>query len=388
MVLFLAAGALAAREAPQDEVSAHLQRIKKVGRKGKGNADAAKAWKAIVARGNAALLPILSAMDDDDLTSANWLRPAFESIAEKSLAAGKGLPKADLEKFINQKKHAGIARRLAYEWLVKVDARAPDRLLPTMLLDPSPELRRDAVARAIEEADALLAQKNNEVARAAYQKVLAAACDPDQVAAIATALGKLGVKVDLAKHFGFVMRWHLIAPFDHHNDVGWNKAYPPEKGVDLSASYKGKAGKTAKWVEHTTKDAHGKVDLNKALGKMKGTVAYAHAVVQSPKARLVELRAGCINGLKIFLNGKEIFAREEYHHGSQVDQYAARGMLKAGLNEILLKVCQNEQDDAWAQNWEFQLRICEPVGAAAPFTEVKPPKKPEAQARGTTKEGK
>ena len=42
----------------------------------------------------------------------------------------------------------------------------------------------------------------------------------------------------------------------------------------------------------------------------------------------------------------------------------ARGTLRKGKNVILLKVCQNEQTDAWAQNWQFQLRICDPVGTA------------------------
>jgi hypothetical protein len=369
----LAACALAAADAPPGDVSADLQRIKKVGRKGTGNAEAAKAWKALVARGPIALVPILSAMNDDDLTSANWLRPAFEAIAEKALAAGT-LPKNELEKFVHQKKHAGSARRIAYEWLVKVDKTTPDRLLPKMLLDPGHELRRDAVARAIEQAEAL-AGKKDPGAKAAYEKALTGACDEDQVKTIADALGKLGVKVDQAKHLGFVMRWYLVAPFDHHNGVGWSKAYPPEKGVDVSATYKGKDGARAKWVEHTSKDSHGTVDLNKALGKLKGTVAYAFAVIDSPKERLVDLRAGSMNGLKIFLNGKEVFAREEYHHGMRMDQYAVRARLKAGKNEILLKVCQNEQDDAWAQAWQFQLRVCEPVGAAVPFTDVKPGKK-------------
>jgi hypothetical protein len=200
---------------------------------------------------------------------------------------------------------------MAYEWLVKVDKSAPDRLLPEMLLDPSPELRRDAVARVIALADALVRKKDGD-ARATYQRALTGACDSDQVDAIAKGLDKLGVKVDRARHMGFVTHWYLIAPFDHHNGVGWDQAYPPEKGVNLSASYKGKDEKTAKWLAHTTAEPYGKVDLNKVLGKRKGTVAYAYAVVESPKERLVELRAGCINGLKIFLNAKEVFAREEY----------------------------------------------------------------------------
>src|SRR4051794_9471911 len=66
-----------------DSTQALIGRIKKVGREGKNNAEAAKAWKQLVARGPAALPAILDGMDDDDPTSSNWLRPAFEAVAEK-----------------------------------------------------------------------------------------------------------------------------------------------------------------------------------------------------------------------------------------------------------------------------------------------------------------
>jgi hypothetical protein len=38
--------------------------------------------------------------------------------------------------------------------------------------------------------------------------------------------------------------------------------------------------------------------------------------------------------------------------------------LQAGKNVILVKVCQNEQTESWAQRWEFQLRVCDSIGAA------------------------
>jgi hypothetical protein len=74
------------------------------------------------------------------------------------------------------------------------------------------------------------------------------------------------------------------------------------------------------------------------------------------------------------LNGKEIFAREEYHHGSRFDQYVVRATLKAGANELLVKVCQNNQTDAWAQVWQFQLRLADATGGAAPFKLALPKK--------------
>ena len=46
---------------------------------------------------------------------------------------------------------------------------------------------------------------------------------------------------------------------------------------------------------------------------------------------------------------------------------SGRGVLKQGRNEILVKICQNEQNDNWAQSWGFQLRICDALGGAVPY---------------------
>jgi hypothetical protein len=366
LVLALAAPAAAA------DTAALLARVRAAGREGAGNAEAAAAWKELVRLGPEALPAVLAGMDGADATAANWLRNAVDAIAERAFTEGKPLPTKALEQFIADKSHAGVARRLAYEWLARVDKSAPARLLPGMLQDPSAELRRDAVDRATGEAKKLLDRGDKAAAAAAYRKALSGACDRDQVDGIAQGLKALGSPVDVAAHLGFIRTWHLVAPFDNHNGVGFKDVYPPEKGVDLSAVYKGKDGKEARWVAHTTDSPYGAVDLNKALGKQKGTVAYAFAAVESPTARPVQLRVGSINAVKIYLNGRELFAREEYHHGVEMDQYLAAGTLRAGRNEVLIKVCQNEQSEDWAQAWSFQARLCDAVGAAVPFKPALP----------------
>jgi hypothetical protein len=345
-----------------------LAKLKSVGREGAGNEAVARAWKDVVRLGPEALPMVLAAMDDADAACTNILRTAVDAIAEHALGRQQPLPVKQLEEFVGQKHHAGAARRLAYEWLCRVDPEASDRLLPQMLQDPSTELRRDAVAAAIKQAKSLLDKGDKEAARSAYRKALAGACDRDQVDLITGQLGKLGDKVDLAAHFGFVRQWLLVAPFDNSGGAGFNIVYPPEKGVDPKARYKGKKGVEARWVAFTTADPYGAIDLNKTLGKQQGVVAYAFAVIESPAERPVQIRAGTLNALKIFLNGREVYHVEEYHHGIEMDQYIAKATLKAGRNELLLKVCQNEQKEDWAQDWGFQVRLCDSVGAAVPFT--------------------
>lgn len=366
--LLLVVGLLAA-EPPASPADPLIATIRKVGKEGTGNAEASRAWKSLVGLGTDALVPILSAMHDDEDVAGNWLQPAFEAIAEKAAEEGK-LSTGPLEKFFADRGKAGCARALAYRWMVKVDENAATRLLPGMLSDPAPELRRQAVDHAVKTAEASLAKdKDEKAARDQYRRAFKAAGDPEQIQAIAKSLDKLGDKADYARQLGVVHRWYLVTPFDNTKGVGFARLYPPEKGVDLTASYTGKGDKKAVWVEYTTKHAEGEVDLKAVLGHLKGTVAYAYAIIDMPETRTVELRAGCITALKMFANGKEVFAREEYHHGSRIDQYSARVTLNKGKNEILLKVCQNEQMEKFAQVWSFQLRICDLVGCGVAFTQ-------------------
>jgi hypothetical protein len=160
------------------------------------------------------------------------------------------------------------------------------------------------------------------------------------------------------------MTWKLIAPFDNTAGKGFAVAYPPEKELDFSKEYEGKEGVKASWVGTTTEDEYGIVDLAKVLTPFKGSVAYAVAEFDSDAEKAVDLRLGTPNSWKVWLNGKLLFAREEYHRGMNLDQYRMRGTLKKGKNTILVKVCQNEQTEEWAQRWQIQLRVCDATGTA------------------------
>jgi hypothetical protein len=350
------------------ERTSQIAQIKAIGREGAGNVEAAKAWRELVRQGPDALVDILNGLQDASPTVANWLRTAVDAIAERTLAAGKPLPAEKLEAFVRDTQQNGPARRLAYEWLVRVDATAPERLLPGMLNDPGAELRRDAVAVVIKDAQKLFEKKDKAAATAFYKKALDAAREPDQVDVIVDRLKKLGVQIDLTTHWGLITRWMMVGPFDNANGIGFNTVFPPEKGVNLKATYRSKDQKEIRWQEHVTMLPAGLVDINKVAGPLHGATYFAYTAVSSPTERPVEIRAGSNNAVRIYLNGKEVYFREEYHHGMQMDQHVGHGLLKAGRNDILIKVCQNEQTDSWAQQWSFQLRICDAIGGVVPVT--------------------
>jgi len=267
--------------------------------------------------------------------------------------------------------HSDRGRRLAYELLVQVDATAPRRLLPGLLNDNSLELRRDAVAREIARiAKAAKGEKveDRELAAKQYLDVLKSTRDIDQIQDLVERLKKLKEPVDVARHFGFLQTWQLIGPFDNREMKGYAVAYPPEEKLEFNAELAGKQG-AVKWTSHTTDDPYGMVDLNKAMTRHKGAIAYAATTFDSAAERPVELRFGSMNACKVWLNGKLLLEREVYHAATDIDQYVAKGTLKPGRNVILLKVCQNEQTEQWAQQWSFQLRVCDSRGTAVLSTD-------------------
>lgn len=343
------------------EIETLLKTIKSVGREGQGNTAAGQAVNELSQQDATVLPTVLESFTDANPLAANFLRSAVEAIADRSLKAGKSLPNSSLEKFISDKEQDPRGRRLAYELLSRVDTAAPDRLIPGMLLDPSPDFRRDAVARLIESGEKLLTDKESDAAKVIFKKALSGATDDDQVKTIAKHLKELKEEIDLKKHFGFLTEWRVIGPFDNVAFKGFDTVYPPEEKLELAATIAGQKGEVH-WEKFATDHEYGIFNIAKQIAPHKGATMYAVTEFQSPAARVIELRLGTPNAWKLWLNGKLLFGRDEYHRGMAIDQYRVRGELKPGANTILLKICQNEQTDDWAQRYEFQLRIADLSG--------------------------
>ena len=358
-------GGLVCLHAAAVEPEPLLKVLKAVGPKGEGNPEATAAWQELATVDAEQLPTVLAGLDDAGPLAANWIRAAVDTIAECELRRGGKLPADGLEVFVKDTGHAPRARRLAYEWLVRVDPSARDRLIPKMLDDPSLELRRDAVARLIREAQTLADTDRAADVPGVYETALSSARDPDQVTLIAQRLKDLGRPVDLARHFGFIQRWKVVGPFDNTDEKGFHAVYPPEQSVDYGARFAGKSGQV-EWSDHVGKDAMGTIDLNEIFGPEKEVCAYAATEFVSPEQREVEFRFSSYNAVKLWLNGKPIAEHDVYHGGSGMDQYVSTGRLKPGPNTILIKVCQNAQAQDWAKHWAFQVRVCDASGGGLP----------------------
>ena len=342
------------------DLSASIKTIRAVGPEGQGNAAAAKAWQSLAKAEASALPQILTAMDGANPLAANWLRAAVDTIAARE----KKLPIDALQKFLADTSHNPRARRLTFELIQKSNSKLAAKLIPSLINDPSVELRREAVAQVL---DAGKIANQPAIAVKEYRKALDAARDIDQIKAATKALRDLKQEVDLPRHFGFLMHWNVIGPFDNTERAGFAKVFPPETNVDLEATYDGKAGKV-KWSSFVTADEYGMVDINKAYpgpgDGLKEVTAYAYTEYHAAAAGPVQLRLGCKNAWKIWLNGKLVFGRDEYHRGMRIDQYQLDVNLAKGRNTLLIKLCQNEQMQDWTKQWQFQLRVCDPTGTA------------------------
>ncbi len=347
-----------------ESINSLLKQIRQVESFGQGNEAASAAWKQL-SQANAEQLPqILAGMDGADALATNWIRAAVDTIAARQLKSGGKLPEQALEAFVQDTSHGPRGRALAFLWIQRVDEQQAQALIPGFLHDPSVELRRLAVARLVTAGEKLESDKaSKEQLEVHYAEAFSGARDEDQIQLLAKKLSGLGHKVNLPRHFGFVMDWKLIGPFDNTDKSGFDVAYTPEKQLDFDAKYEGKKGEVA-WIDHATEDDYGIVDLNKALTKHMGAVGYAAADFYSEKATPAQLRLTTKNAFKLFLNGELVAAREIYHAGTKLDQYVFDCQLQAGHNQLVLKCLQNEQTDNWAQGWQFQLRVCDSAGTA------------------------
>ena len=337
-----------------------IKALKSVGPEGRGNAAASQSWSAVAAAGGADLTTILGAMDGANDYALNWLQAAVETLVQRETTAGRKLPVADLEAFLRDTQHHPRARRTAYDLILKADPERARKLVPGFVNDPANELRRDAVQLLMEAATNRVAL-DKPAAVAGYRQALLAAREADQIESIAKTLGDLGEKVDLAQTFGWVTKWKLVGPFDNTGNAGFTKAFPPEQQLDLATDYDGKSGRV-KWVEFESKDDYGIVDFNKPFEPLKEVTGYAAAEFWSPTARPAEVRLVCGNGWKVWVNGKFLFGREEYHTGTEIDQFRLPVELQAGRYVILVKCTQNEQKEEWTKEWEFALRVTDAQG--------------------------
>jgi hypothetical protein len=366
--LFLTHFAIGSLRAEERTVAQWLKELQAAGKQGAGSPAARAAWAKLVDRGPKVLPQLLEALDTPDTVVANWLRTAFDRIVDNAgKNGGKDIDVDALLAFVKDPKRQGRARRLALEVVEQLRPGTRDRLLTRWLDDP--EFRYEAVAAAVEETETLDPKADKDRAIAAFRKAFAAARDVSQAQTVAGRLKNLGVTVSVAEHFGCLTDWYVIGPFDARDMKGFTTIYPPEEKLDLTAEHDGKQGKI-RWKRFRLPEPAassgpriGLINLLQPLGQADDAVAYAYTEFRVPAAEEVEFRGAGDDNLTVWVNGQRVFGFEEYRNGVRFDRHRFRVRLRAGVNTVLVKVCQAPFDAANGDpNWEFFLRVVDETG--------------------------
>jgi putative membrane-bound dehydrogenase-like protein len=131
--------------------------------------------------------------------------------------------------------------------------------------------------------------------------------------------------------------WHVAGPFDNGlADAGLDEVFPPERGVDLQASYRGKFG-PVRW-RTVRPDGQGYVDLAAFFAPQSADiVSYLYQEVESPADQEATLLLGTDDGCKLWVNG-ELLHTSRAHRPAAPAQDTVKLRLRKGANKILLKI--------------------------------------------------
>ena len=220
------------------------------------------------------------------------------------------------------------------------------------------DVREVALRAYVNIGGALADAGKKDEAIALLQDALAMGPPRDVTNSAVSRLRDLGVNVDPAKAAGFVTHWWVIGPFPGN---GVDIEFPPDTSVDLAASLKVE-GRDLTWAEHHSTDANGIVNFAGMMNPNSNVTAYMYAEVTVDAAQDILVKSGSDDGMKLWLNGEEIFKFGE-PRSLRVDEDTTEARLEAGANSILAKVSQG------GGGWEACLRLTDRDGKPIEFTQ-------------------
>lgn len=223
----------------------------------------------------------------------------------------------------------------------KVAAAAADAAAAILALAEAPEVPKDRRTAILRKALQLTANRN-------VRKSLR------------SELARLGVTdLPISAPPGFIATWWVAGPLPAQGRSLFEAAFPPElQGVDTNQGFT-VGNKRLRWKDVVVDD-DGILDLNTALGRQGNVAGYMYAEVTVQQPTEVELQLGSDDGFVLWLNGQKLGGKNVSRALKPAsDKFKAT--LKAGANQILLKVIQGGGD------WAGCLRIVGPKGEKVPF---------------------
>ncbi len=154
----------------------------------------------------------------------------------------------------------------------------------------------------------------------------------------------------------FVKDWLVAGPFPNEGGEGFDQIFPLEMNIKPNETYEGIEG-TVGWKKASFPS--GFVDFNSIFSPNDYAVGFAYVGVYSPREQAVRFEIGSTDGIKIYHNYKEIFAKRRLAN----DRPSAEEVflqLYQGWNHILVKVNEN------TGSWGFYFEITDLEGRTIP----------------------
>ncbi|MBI5094414.1 MAG: hypothetical protein HZB26_18505 [Candidatus Hydrogenedentes bacterium] len=142
-----------------------------------------------------------------------------------------------------------------------------------------------------------------------------------------------------------VRHWKTLGMFPNWGDQGHDTAYPPEREIDLAATYPGwyKAIRWKSW--YALADEGYLVDLQEAFTpvyeyypRFDNGTGYAYAEFSSDKRQTVRLKLAAQDFLKVWLNGRLVHESRAHPPLDTLDRHEVDSYIKQGKNTVLVKV--------------------------------------------------
>ena len=136
--------------------------------------------------------------------------------------------------------------------------------------------------------------------------------------------------------------WYYAGPFDNDDRKGFEKAFPPEKEIDLSKEYPGKRGAKVVWKEGKFKDGEvSRLDLFQPPQLNRRAIVYLYRELDFGRDIDLPVSLGSDDTLTVWLNGEQVLAQNTRRE-CRPDQAKLTLELKPGPNALLLKVCNHD----------------------------------------------
>ncbi len=292
----------------------------------------------------------LSAMESESEPVKEAAAPGCLSIADAARSAGRPSEAASgYQAVLEHTTDAALLRRA----LAGLAALGDPQLAPSVAkLLGNAAVRQEAGQAYLALADAAAKAGQKETAIEAYTTLVTSEPLLNAGSAAGERLRELGIERSFAAELGFVSKWWIIGPFPNPDQSAYEKAFFPEKEINLDKEYE-QDGHKLKWIAHETKSAHGVVELLDLFPGAQNVACYAYAEVESDAEREVLLKFGTDDGFALWLNGERL-AGNPAGRALTVDQDTVKAKLREGKNTILLKVLQG------GSRWAFCLRVTNP----------------------------